>query len=1050
MRIHLNDGWQFSLGEANAFAPVALPHDWLIADPQNWYMSSVGWYRRTLDTSFVQPGQRVYLRFDGVCMNSSLQVNGQPAGEWKYGFTAFEHEITAFLSPDGQNELLLKVDARFPSNRWYTGAGIYRPVELLVKNACHFVTDGIYITTKLEDAGWTYEVTCEVETDGSPYEVRHHLIEQGEILPWSPETPQLYTLRSELIAQGTVQDVVDTRFGFRELRFDPIEGFAINGQRMKLNGVCLHQEFAITGAAVHPDMIRRQLLALKRMGVNALRPAHNPPSAIFMDLADELGLLVVSEFADVWQLSKTKYDYAKYFDAWHERDVASWIRRDRNRPSVILWSLGNEIADTHADLEQGSAVLGMLKDLVAQHDPRGQALPTLGSNYMAWENTQQAARQLKVVGYNYAEFLYQKHHKQYPDWVIYGSETCSTVQSRGIYHFPLSQPVLSDDDLQTSSLGNSTTSWGARSVDDCIKDDRDTPFSLGQFMWTGQDYLGEPTPYHTKNSYFGMLDTAGLEKDAYHLFRAAWTDEPVLHLYPYWDFSPGQLIDIRVASNQAEVALYLDEELIGKQVMGTEIARNFQRPYRPGVLRVEAYNEEGQLTASVSQASFGDAKGLQLSYEHLNELSFVRIQAVDAQERPVHNANNLVEVRVSGGQLLGLDNGDSADYTPYQQASRRLFSGQMVALIQREPGQQVAVDARISQVDIPVRKIELTKEGWLVRACCLPEDAPMQPLHWRLTNAAGVDSKLASFEVVEEGRAIILHPQGDGTLYVRCGVNNGKEHLDLYSAITYELEGFGQATLNPYEEVSAGLFSFSNVALTNGNERGVATLRDGQSWVCFDELDFGEVGSADLSIWLFPLSHDPFDFEVWDGRPDSGGQLLARPHYDLGMIWNTYQEMRVKLDRPMRGRGSLCFVFTMKTHVRGFVFHQQSRGFELLAAADCEELYGDNFTREGSRVVGIGNNTSLGFAGFDFGQAGTDSLELTYKSTQASNPVQVQFTGEGGVQRAMITLPASKNYAAHRFPLGLVAKGMNSVRLVFLPGCQVDLDSLRFFQAKIG
>ena len=1051
MKIHLNDGWMFSLGEPDNFTPVSLPHDWQIKDPKAWYQSGVGWYERKLETPYLTPDKRVFLRFDGVYMNSTLYVNGKQAGEWKYGFTAFEHDITDFLRADEENTLLVKVDACFPSARWYTGAGIYRDVSLIVKDKYHFVTDGIYITTKqTEDGQWTYEVSAEVETGGAPYEVIHTLLHEGEIIPWSPKQPQLYTLRSQLLVNGQVTDTMDTRFGFRSLHFSPDDGFAINGEKMKLNGVCLHQEFSIIGAAVHPDFIKRQILALKRMGVNAIRAAHNPPSAVLMDMADEMGMLVVSEFSDMWQLPKTEYDYARYFDAWHERDVASWIRRDRNRPSVIMWSLGNEIPDTHADYEKGSQVMRALQDLVRAHDPQGQALTTLGSNYMAWENTQKCAEEIGAVGYNYAEFLYNKHHEQFPHWIIYGSETCSTVQSRGIYRFPLRQSVLSDDDMQTSSLGNSTTSWGAKSIDDCIKDDRDTPFSLGQFVWTGQDYLGEPTPYHTKNSYFGMLDTAGFEKDGFYMFQSAWADpkQPVLHLFPYWDFNEGQEIDVRVCSNQHSVALYINDQLVGKQEMGTEITRNWVLPYQKGRLRADAFDKNGQLTASVERFSFGEASQLALTYEHLDELTFVSMTALDDQGLPVENANRLVRVTVKGAALLGLDNGDASDYTPYQHHERRLFSGKLLAVVKPVAGKEWTLEAAFVDEDIPVRRVNLTKEGYHVRANLLPENAAKQPLVWRLTNAAGVDSNIAQMQVDEDGQGVTVIPTGDGEVYVRCGVHNGKEHLDRYAQISYTIEGLGEAALNPFEFISAGLYSFSNVKLTNGNERGVATLRDCESWVCFDNLNFGANASDELSVWLFPLSHDPFHFEVWDGRPDQGGQILTRHFYDLGMIWNTYQEVRVKLNRALTGTASLCFVFTIKSHIKGFLFHQKTRSFEEIEAGTCEELYGDSFRRDGAHVLDIGNNTTLGFKHFDFGEMGTREITLTYDSENQKNPVQIRFVGEEGVTRVMLSVPQAKEKTTHTFPLDEVVSGKQDVNLVFLPGCKINLYSLRFTQAS--
>ena len=1052
MNIHLNEGWEFSLGEPGQFAPVHLPHDWQIDQPDLWYQSQVGWYRRSLEASFLREGRRAFLRFDGVYMNPTLYVNGKQAGQWKNGFTAFEIDITEHLDPENENTLLLKVDARFPSARWYTGAGIYRPVVLVVKNPCHFVSDGIYVTTSHANGAWSYEVTAEVEACGQPYTVEHRLLEEGEILPWSPEHPRLYTLRSSLFVKGQLMDRVDTRIGFRDLQFSPNEGFSINGEQRKLNGVCLHQEFAITGAAVHPDFIRRQVKALKRMGVNAVRCAHNPPSALFMDLMDEMGMLVVSEFSDVWQIAKTEYDYARYFDAWHERDVASWIRRDRNRPSVIMWSLGNEIPDTHADFEKGQEVLLRLKELVRAHDPSGQAAITLGSNYMAWENTQKCARSLDAVGYNYAEFLYDQHHREQPGWVIYGSETCSTVQSRGIYRFPLSQPVLADDDMQTSSLGNSTTSWGTKTIDDCIKDDRDRPFSLGHFVWTGQDYLGEPTPYHTKNSYFGMLDTAGFEKDGYYLFQSAWADRdtPMLHLFPHWDFNEGQMIDIRVCSNQHTVALYLNDKPRGRQEMAGEITRNWRLPYEKGVLRAEAYDANGNLTAMVERFSFGEASQLQLDYEPEQELTFVRIRTLDQQGHPVENANRRVRVEVAGGSLLGLDNGDASDFSPYPNNSRRLFSGKLLAVVRPEPGLKMAVNASFCEDDIPVRKIELTKEGFQVRARLLPREARPQELFWRLTNAAGVTSNLAAMEVHEDGQGITIKPLANGSLYVRCGVKNDKEHIDHYSQISYELTGLGEARLNPYELVSASLYSHSNVKLTNGNERGVATLRDQDSWLCFDQLDFGEGSSDALSVWLFPLSDDPFDFEIWDGRPDAGGRHLARHHYNLGMIWNTYQEVRVKLDRALSGIASLCFVFPIKTHVKGFRCHRQNRAFQLIHAGDCDHLYGDSFKKDGPWVREIGNNTTLGFDNLDFGSHGTRQLELNYQSEKNASPMQLQLTGPKvkGTLRLMLSLPAQAQAQTRLFDLGQLVTGPMELRLVFMPGASLSLHSLRFLKAE--
>ncbi len=1050
MKSLLNDNWSFSLGEPKEFYPISIPHDWLIHDPRNWYKQGVGWYRRTLHTDFFREGTRVWLHFDGVFMDSALFVNGKAAGEWKYGFTAFEHEITDFLLPHEDNELLLRVNCQFPSSRWYTGAGIYRNISLIVKDTYHFINESIYITTHQKNGEWTYNVTARAETNGLPYELHHQLLEDDEVKPWSPEHPRLYTLRCELMVGGKIWDTIDTKIGFRQLGFDAVEGFSINGEKLKLNGVCLHQEFSILGAAVQPDMIRRQLNKLKEMGVNAVRPSHNPPSCVFMDLADEMGFLVISEFTDVWEMGKTTYDYSRFFKEWHERDIASWIKRDRNRPSVIMWSLGNEVPDTHANYRISSEIIEKLSHLVRLYDPLGQAPLTFGSNYMPWENTQRCAQLLGTVGYNYAEYLYNAHHLAHPNWIIYGSETCSTVQSRGVYHFPLRQPLLSDDDLQCSSLGNSTTSWGARSIEACIKDDKNAPFSLGQFVWTGQDYLGEPTPYHTKNSYFGMLDTAGFEKDAFYVFMAGWTapsTNPFVHLFPYWDFSPGQRVDVRVCSNQAEVALYLDDELLGKRTMDDKITQDWIVPYRPGVLSAQGFDRQGKLTAQTMRASFGEAVTPSLAFEHYNELTFVTITALDGEGRAVENANRLVRINVQDGELIGLDNGDSTDLTPYTNRERRMFSGMLLAIIKNIRGKEPKVSVDFVNDDIPVRKIELSKEGFLIRAQLLPNDASYDDMQWRLTNAAGVDSNLGELKVDSDGRSATIIPKGDGEIFVRCGINNGLDHIALYSQISVEINGFGTPSLDPFSFVSAGLFSFQSGGLTNGNDRGVASPRDKEVFILYENLDFTKNAADQLKVWLFPLTQEPFHFQIWEGRPDKGGVLLCEPLYDLGMKWNEYQELNVRLPRKLKDKINLCFVFSLKTHFKGFIFQRDPPAYQLISASQVNEIYGDSFTIAGEEVLRIGNNTTLVFGQMNFISTGTNAIEIVWRSGKSNNAAQLLFQNENGRLRSMLNLSEAADWQTVILPLENTLKGCGKVSIVFLPGCAVDLASIRFIRA---
>lgn len=1044
----LNDGWRFAKGEPANFVPVELPHDWLIRDTGNLYETGTGWYERKLDAGFLKRGQRLILRFDGVHMDSTLYVNGREAGQWKYGYTAFEHDITEFLNRDGPETLLLKVEHAAPCSRWYTGAGIFRDVYLKVKNRCRFVSDGIYVTTAMRNGRWVFEADAEVVTDGRPYEVRHSLLDADDTIePWSPDHPRRYTLRSELVVDGRVEDAEETRFGFRTIEFTPDRGFFLNGRRLRLNGVCLHHDLGALGAAVYPGAVRRQLRLLKTMGVNALRTAHNPPAKVFMELADETGFLVMSELLDMWKRPKTPYDYARFFDEWVERDAAAWIRRDRNHPSVMLWSIGNEIPDTHIDPDDGAETLRRLMALVSKHDPKGHAPATFCSNYMPWEGTQRCAEIIKIVGYNYAEKLYEPHHAAHPDWVIYGGETCSTVQSRGVYHFPLSRSILADDDLQCSALGNSSTSWGAKSVEACILADREAPFSLGQFVWAGQDYIGEPTPYHTKSSYLGHIDTAGFPKDSFYLFQAAWTDyrtAPMVHLFPYWDFSPGQMIDLRVCSNAPRVELFLNGESLGVAELSDRFVADWRVPYRPGVLRAAAYDESGRAVAETERRSFGDAHRLVLEQETLDRLTFVTITAADRDGNPVENANRRVRVSVRGGELLGLDNGDPTDYDQYRTDTRRLFAGKLLAIVKPHGAEPPLVTAGFDEREIPIRKIELAAQGYTFTARIFPPEATFRDLYWRLTDSAGIDSPLGSLTVAEDGMSAVVTPKGDGELYVRCAAKNGRDHVALFSQLELTIIGKGRPFLDPYSFVAGGLYNRSNAEMTNGNERGVATLRDGESHVGFADLDFGGYGSDELVLPLFPLSGEPFEFEIWEGMPGEDGERLAAVTWNKGSIWNMYQEITCRLPRRLRGVTTLCLVFRQKVHIKGFRFTKYVKAFRKLPAAEADHIYGDSFTVTREAVERIGNNVSIVFEEMEFGESGTGSVELCWRSDRPKNSIRFAFSWKDREIQRTVEVERAETWKTAVFPLDGRITGGCTVSLIFLPGCSLDLAWVRF------
>jgi beta-galactosidase len=1050
-RIRINDGWMFAMESPQDFVPVEIPHDWLIADTQNLYQSGVGFYRRALDASFLQKGQRLYLRFDGVYMDSTVWIDGRQAFEWKNGCTAFSFDITDFITPDAANEILVRVNYQAPNARWYTGAGIYRDVFLLVKNTCHIVPDGVYISTVFQDGAWRYRAQAEAITHGEAYTVRHALVETGEpVRPWCPEDPQLYTLRSELTVNGEITDTVFTRFGFRSLRFSPDEGFFLNGNHVKLHGVCLHGDLGGLGGAVYRDALRRQLTLMMRMGANAVRTAHNPPAEALMELADELGLLVISEISDVWHEPKTPYDYTRFFDEWIERDVAAWIRRDRNHPSVILWSVGNEIHDTHLDAEESEATLRRLTALVRRHDPDGNAPCTLGSNYMWWENAHRCADIVKIIGYNYSEALYPAHHAAHPDWVLYGSESLATVQSRGVYHFPLEQSLLSNDDLQCSALGNSVTSWGTKNMEACMFDDLQTPYTLGHFLWAGQDYLGEPTPYQTKNSYFGHMDTAGFAKDSYYVIQAVWNSfaqKPVLHLFPYWDFSPGESIDVRVCTNAPAVELFLNGENLGKRELNGRVLADWKVPYRPGVLLAVAYDAQGRPALHAERRSFGDAASLTLWEEVFGELHFVTVAALDGDGNPVENANRRVRVQVKNGKLLALDNGDSTDYDPYQHTdNRRLFSGKLLAIVRADAGQTPVVTASLCGEELPIRKVELTMDGDMVTAKTYPENASYSDLLWRVTDVQGIDSPIASLSVAADEQHATLTRKGDGVAYVCCAPTNGREHAAFLSKLRVEIAGLGRVNLDPYAFVAGGLYSRSNRPLENGNEHGVATLKTGESHVGFQNLDFGAFGSDTFDLPVFAMESDPVPFEVWEGMPGEGGEKLADFVYGLGSIWAVYQAATCTLPRRLKGITTLCFVFHKKVHIKGFQFHRQAKAFQQLNAADCDAVYGDSYIINGGAIEGIGNNVSIEFRDMDFGPEGTDKLAMCWRSALQKNAVQIVFSSGLQETRVLIEADRAAEYREREFPLGRRIQGVQTVSIIFLPGCSLDLKRFRFLQ----
>lgn len=1106
-----NDGWAFYadpdcaelLPEGKlSWQNVTLPHDWQIWHVQDLYQDGTLWYRKRFSW---KPGRRCCLYFEGVYMDAAIFVNGKQAAQWKYGYTSFQADVTEWLK-DGENEVLVRCLLRHPNSRWYSGAGIYRDVWMLEYEDAHLVTDGLYVSPReLRPGRWEVTLSAEKEntldSDELVYtlmdsegkiQARIHAAPRGESKMevanpqlWSTETPTCYRLRAALLRDGRELDCLETACGFRTVELLPKEGLLLNHKRVVLHGVCLHHDLGCLGAAFSLPAARRQLEIMKEMGVNALRTSHNPPAPGVMELADELGILVVSEAFDCWKRGKTTYDYARFFPEWYKKDVASWVRRDRNHPSLLFWSVGNEIYDTHMG-EEGLETMKALLAEVALHDPRKNGLTTLGSNYMAWENTQKCAPYLDAVGYNYGESLYDAHHAAHPDWMIYGSETASVVQSRGIYHFPMSQALLVDDDFQCSSLGNSRTSWGAKSHQACLASEEAYPYHLGQFLWSGIDYIGEPTPYHTKNSYLGLVDTAGLPKDAFYIYQAGWhrwQDRKVLHLLPYWDFNPGQLIDVVIISNLPQVELVVNGVSQGKKQLagGSDVQASWQVPYAPGVIQALGYDDIGALVAQETETSFGDSAALCIHADRKKiagdgrELVFCTITARDAQGNQVKNARDQVHVTVTAPlKLVGLDNGDSTDMGEYKCDCRRLFSGMLLAVVSAEggpgvgeirvsaPGQEgdccrITVTAEpplpilpeVSQQRpdpiTPVRKVELTASRTsltreeptvVVKAKILPARAAGE-LRWRITDDRGISVSNVLLEPLEDG--VKLTGVGDGRVRVRCQCGPVLSDLEM------EVQGLGSLFLDPYGYVSAALYTDSCGEIGNGNERGITTSRTERSWVAFRQMDFGPVGGDTLTMDVFEMAGVPTTIRFWKGIPyNPESKMIGERIYDKPTTWNTYKPETFRLDEPLTGQDTFALELNCKVHIKGFAFQRRSRAWDQICARGFDNLYGDRFTLEESSVEGIGNNVSLVFREMDFGDRGCTGIAIRGRSRLENNTIHLRFEGSDGQTRQVVEFPGSEDWTEVSFALEPVY-GKQDVTFLFLPGCDFDFSSFRFF-----
>ena len=1156
MKTLFNDNWQFAElaldetamfkdGKPVLFKPqdflsragelqyknVRLPHDWMIYNTKALYRSSVGFYKKSFELDSLKELPHVALSFEAVYMNSAVWVNGNLAGEWKYGYSPFEFDISNLVK-SGENEVLVIAVYQNCNTRWYSGAGIFRDVHLICSPAAYLVSDGVYFSAKPVDENkldgeWVVKVTSECAVpelvEGPSIKVIHTIEDQaGKEFAhfegdgtytissphlWNLADPYFYILKTQLFASdGTLLDEISQHVGFKYAKFTSDKGFFLNGVHQKIYGACHHHDQGALGAAFNKEALRRQFIKLKKMGVNAVRCSHNPPPKAWMNLCDEMGILVDDEAFDMWEKPKTPFDYGNYFNDWCERDVAAWVRRDRNHPSLIMWSIGNEIYDTHVG--NGLEITKRLRKCVRQHDPEQNAPVTIASNYMMTEGSQECAKNIDVVGYNYLERLYDEHHSKYSDWKIYGSETCATVQSRGIYHFPDSLKLVTFSDGQCSTLGNCTTPWGCANTQTVIANDRDCPFSAGQFIWTGWDYIGEPTPYHTKSSFFGQIDTAGFPKDTYYLFKSEWAGKnvaPFVHLLPYWDWNVGQMIDVKAYTNADEVELFFNGQSQGRQKLnhknGAEPFGRWQLEYHRGEIKAVAYDETGKVVAEDVKRSFDDPAKIILEPEEGTAIHFIQIMTVDQNGTLVENARNFITFNVTGdAELVGMDNGDSTDYDEYTSSgghthTRKLFANRLIAIVREKENcksfvitaaseglpatalkyekrgdtwSQTTPDNSIRPENkyIPVRKIELIAGGSTqlktthkeveVTAKVLPQNATDKDIKWNPVLKECVASNnikiIGSNPIMTDGSSPIMtrhviQANGDGECILRCTARNNTQYDEVISDLPFTVSGIGNPNLDPYTLIEACRFNgYDNTnnkpAPEMSLESGISNRKCGATWVSFDLVDFGTDGADTIHLPVFSFSTE-FPIEVWEGKGTTG-ELLGRFTYKHESIYNTYSENVFTLSRRLFGVHTITIAFQTDLYLHGFYFDRTPKAFAKLRALDADLITGDSFTKTEQAVQKIGNNVNLDFDNMNFGDAGTASLTICGKSNTPNNTINIKFFASDGTSTTqVIEFAHTDDYEEKTFQLQKVT-GLQKISFVFLPGCNFDFKWFRF------
>ena len=748
-----------------------LPHDWGIEGPFNqaypgetgklpWW--GVGWYRKHFTVAANERGQQIALDIDGAMSYSTVWVNGRFVGGWPYGYASFELDLTPYVEFGAENIIAIRLDNPPDSSRWYPGGGIYRNVWLVKTAPVHVGHWGTYVTTpEITPSSATVNIKVSLDNDSSSsasvmvrtqiYETvagqrarkpvstsdskeitvpggkQNTLSMSAQVASpklWNLKTPNLYTAVTTVEQNGKMIDRYETVFGIRTIKFDVDKGFFLNGEHVRLNGVCDHHDLGALGAAINTRALERQIEILKEMGVNAIRTSHNPPAPELLELCDRMGIVVMDESFDAWRRQKKTNDYHLLFDDWHEKDLRAQIRRDRNHPSVILWSIGNEIGEQSN--AEGHKIAAELTQIVHEEDPTRPATAAANNLQSGYNGFQKS---IDVFGYNYKPTEYGKFRQANPSIPLFASETASAVSSRGEYFFPVSDDkALGRADFQVSSYDLYAPRW-ATPPDTEFRGQDEFPFTAGEFVWTGFDYLGEPTPYGgdatnllnftdpaeqarmaaelkefskikvpSRSSYFGILDLCGFKKDRFYIYQARWRPElPMAHILPHWNWPErvGQVTPVHVYTSGDEAELFLNGRSLGRKKKGQYQYRLRwdDVKFEPGELKVIAYKNGNHWAEDIMRTA-GPAAKLLLKADRSTvkadgqDLSYVTVTVTDKNGWLVPRSHNRLHFTLSGpGQIVAVDNGDPTSFESFQSPERNAFNGLCLVVIRTRAGQ---------------------------------------------------------------------------------------------------------------------------------------------------------------------------------------------------------------------------------------------------------------------------------------------------------------------------------------------------------------------------